>query len=79
MLTTVTDGDGNTTTITRNAGSDPTAIVSADGQATALALDANGYMTTNKVDYCLTGNATDSPKNVQNILDTALCPRLPIH
>jgi RHS repeat-associated protein len=43
-LTTVTDGDTNVTTITRDVNGDPTSIVGPYGQTTTLTLDANGYL-----------------------------------
>jgi RHS repeat-associated protein len=43
-LATVTDGDGNVTTVERDGAGAPTAIVGPFGQRTALALDANGYL-----------------------------------
>jgi RHS repeat-associated protein len=43
-LTAVTDGDGNVTTIQRDAAGNPTAIVAPFGQTTTLALDGNGYL-----------------------------------
>jgi RHS repeat-associated protein len=45
-LVTVTDADGNVTTITRNGGGAPTAIVAPFGQTTGLTLDANGFLAT---------------------------------
>ena len=47
LLKTVTDVDGDVTTIERDGLGRPTAIVAQDGQRTALGLDANGYL--NKV------------------------------
>jgi RHS repeat-associated protein len=44
LLMAVTDGDGNVTTIERNAGGTPAAIVGPFGQRTTLTLDANGYL-----------------------------------
>ena len=43
-LTTVTDGDGNVTSIERDGGGTLTGIVAPFGQRTQLALDANGYL-----------------------------------
>lgn len=43
-LTAVTDGNSNVTTIERDAGGVPIAIVAPFGQRTALATDANGYL-----------------------------------
>ncbi len=43
-LRSVTDGDGNVTTIERSADGNPTALVSPYGQRTTLAVDANGYL-----------------------------------
>jgi RHS repeat-associated protein len=43
-LVSVTDGDGNVTTIERAADGSPTAIVGPYGQRTTLELDANGYL-----------------------------------
>ena len=43
-LTTITDGDGDNTTIERNADGDPVAIIAPFGQRTSLTLDANGYL-----------------------------------
>lgn len=47
LLQSITDMDGDVTTIERDGVGKPTAIVAPDGQRTALALDANGYL--NKV------------------------------
>src|SRR5262249_27847928 len=44
LLTAITDGDGNVTTIERDSNDQPTGIVASGGQRTALALDANGYL-----------------------------------
>ena len=43
-LTTVTDSNGNVTTIERDGSGNPTAIVGPFGQRTTLSLDANGYL-----------------------------------
>lgn len=43
-LTSITDGDGNVTTIERNGDGNPTAIVAPFGQRTTLALNAEGYL-----------------------------------
>jgi len=43
-LTTITDGDGNVTTIQRDGDGNATAIVAPEGQTTTLAYDANGYL-----------------------------------
>lgn len=45
-LITVTDGDGNLTTIVRNGAGNPTGILSPYNQLTTIALDANGYLST---------------------------------
>ncbi|MFZ5723956.1 MAG: RHS repeat-associated core domain-containing protein [Pseudomonadota bacterium] len=45
LLSQITDGDGDVTRIERS-GSVPTAILSQDGQRTALTLDANGWLAT---------------------------------
>jgi len=42
----IIDGDGNVTSIERDASGNPTAIVSPDGQRTILTLDADGYLST---------------------------------
>ncbi|MBI2875537.1 MAG: hypothetical protein HYY20_01500, partial [Candidatus Tectomicrobia bacterium] len=44
LLAAVTDGDGNVTTIERDADGNPTAIVAPFGQRTTLSLDANGHL-----------------------------------
>ena len=44
LLSTITDGDGRTTTIIRDSSGNPTAIVSPYGQSTSLSLDSNGYL-----------------------------------
>jgi RHS repeat-associated protein len=44
LSATVTDGDGNVTTIERDTEGKPTAIVAPFGQRTVLALDGNGYL-----------------------------------
>ncbi len=43
-LLTVTDGDGNVTTIARDGAGNPTAIVGPYGQSTTLALDQDGFL-----------------------------------
>jgi RHS repeat-associated protein len=43
-LATITDGDGDATTIERDSGGAPTAIIGPFGLRTALTLDANGYL-----------------------------------
>ncbi|PYN29994.1 MAG: hypothetical protein DMD98_19800, partial [Candidatus Rokuibacteriota bacterium] len=43
-LAAVTDGNDNVTTIERDTGGNPTAIVSPFGQRTTLTADANGYL-----------------------------------
>jgi RHS repeat-associated protein len=43
-LTSITDRDGNATTIERNANGDPMAIDSPFGQRTTFTLDSNGYL-----------------------------------
>jgi YD repeat-containing protein len=44
LLTSVTDGDGNKTTIERNAAGNPTAIVGPYGQRTTLTVNSDGYL-----------------------------------
>jgi len=76
-LTTITDGDGNITTITRDGSGTPTTIVAPFGQSTTLALDGNGYLAalTNPAgesilmtynDGGLMSTYTDPKKNVHN-------------
>ena len=43
-LTTITDGDGNVTTIERDGSGNPTAIVAPFGQHTTLAVNGAGYL-----------------------------------
>ncbi|MFA6054869.1 MAG: PKD domain-containing protein [Thermodesulfovibrionales bacterium] len=43
-LISITDGDGNITTVRRDISGKPTAIVAPGGQQTALDLDANGFL-----------------------------------
>lgn len=43
-LATITDGDGNVSTIERSASGQPTAIVGPYGQATQLAVNGQGYL-----------------------------------
>lgn len=43
-LISVTDGDGNVTTVERDSNGLPTAVVGPFGQRTLLTLDANGYL-----------------------------------
>ncbi len=45
-LASITDGDGNVTTIERDADGNPTAIVAPFGQRTTLELNAGGYLST---------------------------------
>ncbi len=44
LLASITDGDGNVTTIERDSQGQPTAIVAPFGQRTTLNLDANGFL-----------------------------------
>ena len=44
VLTTITDRDGNVTTIERDSSGKPTAIVAPGGQRTQLSLGASGYL-----------------------------------
>jgi RHS repeat-associated protein len=44
-LASITDGDGNVTTVERDGAGQPTAIVGPYGQRTTLATDADGYLT----------------------------------
>ena len=43
-IASITDGDGDVTTVQRDAQGDPTAIVGPDGVITQLALDAEGWL-----------------------------------
>ena len=75
----VTDGDGNTTTIDRIAGTDtPVSITSHDGQVTSLMQDSNGYLssiinsdgTSTDFTYSLDGlllSATDPNRNMSTM------------
>jgi RHS repeat-associated protein len=45
-LISITDADGDITTIERDTGGEPTAIVAPDGQRTTIGLDANSYLVT---------------------------------
>lgn len=75
-LTTVVDGDGNTTTIERDGSGDPTGIRSQDNQLTSFTLDGNGYLATitnpNNEQYQFTYSAGGSmltetdPRNNEN-------------
>src|SRR5215471_408623 len=75
-LTQVTDGDGNVTTIERDASANPTGILSPYNQLTTLSLDANGYLSaianpaneTNQFTYSADGLMTleKNPRNNQN-------------
>jgi RHS repeat-associated protein len=44
-VTGLTDGDGNITSVERNAAGDPTAIVAPGGQRVTLSTDPDGYLT----------------------------------
>ena len=44
LLDTITDGDGNVTTIERDGNGNPTGILGPYGQRTTLTLNANGYL-----------------------------------
>jgi len=43
-VTTITDADGNVTTIARDANNEPISITAPDGQQTVFTRDANGYL-----------------------------------
>ena len=75
-LTTVTDGDGNITTIERDAAGNPTAIVAPFGQRTTLTLDANGYLAsiTNPA-----GEATRFTSSASGLLETETEPAGGVH
>jgi RHS repeat-associated protein len=44
LLATITDGDGNVTTVERDGNGNPTGILGPYGQRTTLTLNANGYL-----------------------------------
>ncbi|RME82360.1 MAG: hypothetical protein D6775_11115, partial [Caldilineae bacterium] len=71
-LISVTDGDGNVTTIERDADGKPTAIVGPFGQRTELSLDANGFLAsvTNPA-----GETTTYTYTTDGLLTSATGPR----
>jgi RHS repeat-associated protein len=71
-LSSVTDGDGNVTTIQRDAAGAPTAIVGPYGQSTPLALDAQGWLAsvTNPA-----GEARQFGYSADGLMSSMLTPR----
>jgi YD repeat-containing protein len=72
-LTTITDGDGNVTTIVRDPAGHPTAIVASGGQQTLLTVDSNGYLETITNPANETVTLTYDPDGLLEVLRT---PRL---
>ncbi|MGX2029945.1 PKD domain-containing protein [Methylocaldum gracile] len=76
-LSTVTDVDGDITTLERDAAGNPTAIVAPDGQRTTLTLDSHGHLATvtnpagetHRMSYTADGllTAFTDPKQQSNI------------
>jgi RHS repeat-associated protein len=75
-LTTVTDGDGNVTTIERDGAGHPTALVAPDGQRTTLTVDANGFLAaiTNPA-----GEMTGLVSSAEGLLATLTDPKQQSH
>ena len=70
-LAALTDGDGNVTTIERDAQGKPTAIVAPHGQRTVLILDGNGYLASVTDPG---GNATAFTYSSDGLLSTKTTP-----
>jgi len=75
-LISVTDGDGNVTTIERDSSGNPTAIVAPFGQRTKLAVDADGYLAsvTNPA-----GEATRMAYDAGGLMNTFTDPKGNVH
>jgi RHS repeat-associated protein len=75
-LASITDGDGNVTTIQRDASGNPTAIVAPFGQNTTLVVDGNGYLS--KVTDPV-GNAVQLDVSSQGLLNSLTDARGNLH
>jgi RHS repeat-associated protein len=75
-LASITDGDGNVTTIPHDANGSPTAIVAAFGQQTTLAVDSDGYLS--KVTDPV-GNAVQLSVSTQGLLNSLTDARGNLH
>jgi RHS repeat-associated protein len=78
-LATITDSDGNVTTIERDGSGNPSAIVAPFGQRTTLAVDANGYLShvTNPAGEAV--QLTYNSGNAEGLLATLTDPRGNVH
>jgi RHS repeat-associated protein len=75
-LASITDGDGNVTTIQHDANGNPTALVASFGQQTTLAADGNGYLS--KVTDPI-GNAVQLSVSAQGLLNSLTDARGNLH
>jgi RHS repeat-associated protein len=75
-LASITDADGNVTTIQHDANGNPTAIVAPFGQQTTLAVDGNGYLS--KVTSPV-GNAVQLNVSAQGLLNSLTDARGNVH
>jgi YD repeat-containing protein len=78
-LATVTDGDGNVTTIERDGSGNPSAIVAPFGQRTTLAVQGDGYLSrvTNPAGEAV--QLTYHSGNAEGLLATRTDPRGNVH
>ena len=78
-LATITDGDGNVTTIERDGSGNPSAIVAPFGQRTTLAVQGDGYLSrvTNPAGEAV--QLTYNSGNAEGLLATLTDPRGNVH
>jgi RHS repeat-associated protein len=69
-LITITDGDGNATTVLRDTAGAPSAIVAPGGQVTQLTVDANGYLASIRNPAAETTLLTSTPTGLLTTLRT---------
>ena len=78
-LVTITDGDGNVTTIERDGSGNPTAIVAPFGQRTTLAVQGDGYLSSVTNPAAEAVQLTYNSGNAEDLLATLTDPRGNVH
>ena len=78
-LATITDGDGNVTTIERDGSANPSAIVAPFGQRTTLAVQGDGYLSRVTNPAGEAAQLTYKSGNAEGLLATLTDPRGNVH